>query len=428
MIAKALIQQSIDYIEDNLQADISAAELAQAAGFSLYHYCRLFRAYTGFSVNRYILRRRLLYAMQKMQRGHAKTEAALQYGFETYSGFYRAVSREFGCTPSSFIQANQIRPYRINLYKEELMYISGKTLVTALSNWGLDNETIENTYYEHTGEQHDGTYYVGEDYVLKLTPNYGKLRNSVELSKAIASEGLYTAEPVPTLDGREYIKQGELYGFLMKRLPGKSYSTEQLLSGNCMHNARFYGEMIGRLHCALSQVEYEAQELNLYDKVRTQALQQVKECMHLDEDFCSRFLAEFSSLYEVLPRQIIHRDPNPSNIIVNGEKWGFIDFELSHRNVRIYDPVYASTAILSETFDTHRDIWLDIYRSIMVGYGSVVQLSEAERKAAAYVLICNQLICVAWFAKQEKYADVFETNKRMTAWLIEHFDELSVYP
>ena len=30
-----------------------------------------------------------------------------------------------------------------------------------------------------------------------------------------------------------------------------------------------------------------------------------------------------------LPRQVIHRDPNPSNIILAKDKWGFIDFELS---------------------------------------------------------------------------------------------------
>lgn len=31
-----MIQKSLDYIEDNLQTDISATELAEAAGFSLY--------------------------------------------------------------------------------------------------------------------------------------------------------------------------------------------------------------------------------------------------------------------------------------------------------------------------------------------------------------------------------------------------------
>lgn len=35
----------------------------------------------------------------------------------------------------------------------------------------------------------------------------------------------------------------------------------------------------------------------------------------------------------------------------DGRIVGFIDFELSERNIRIFDPCYASTANLSESFD-----------------------------------------------------------------------------
>jgi serine/threonine protein kinase len=46
---------------------------------------------------------------------------------------------------------------------------------------------------------------------------------------------------------------------------------------------------------------------------------------------------------------IIHRDPNPSNIMFeNGEVTGFIDFVISERNVRLFDPCYCATGILSE--------------------------------------------------------------------------------
>ena len=40
---RTIIQQSLDYIEDNLQTEITAAELAEMAGFSLFHYYRLFQ-------------------------------------------------------------------------------------------------------------------------------------------------------------------------------------------------------------------------------------------------------------------------------------------------------------------------------------------------------------------------------------------------
>ena len=113
-----------------------------------------------------------------------------------------------------------------------------------------------------------------------------------------------------------------------------------------------------------------------------------------------------------------------SRTICAEDQWGFIDFELSERNVRIYDPCYAATAVLSETFGADNDRWLDILHDILNGYDSVVKLTEQEKKAIPYVILANQFVCVAWFAEQEKYAEIFETNKKMTAWLIGRMEEL----
>ena len=60
-------------------------------------------------------------------------------------------------------------------------------------------------------------------------------------------------------------------------------------------------------------------------------------------------------------------------------------------------------------------------RGVITGYDSVVRLTEDERKAIPYVILANQFVCVAWFAGQDKYAELFETNKRMTLWLIQRF-------
>lgn len=54
----------------------------------------------------------------------------------------------------------------------------------------------------------------------------------------------------------------------------------------------------------------------------------------------------------------------------------------------------------------------------------MAKLTEAERNAIPYVILANQFVCVAWFAEQDKYAEIYETNKRMTAWLMERFGEL----
>jgi len=96
------IQQSLDYIEDNLMTQITAAELAAQAGFSLFHYYRLFQQATGFPVMQYILRRRLLHGVYAISRGSTKIDAALLYGFDTYAVFTRRSAVSLVLPPPHF--------------------------------------------------------------------------------------------------------------------------------------------------------------------------------------------------------------------------------------------------------------------------------------------------------------------------------------
>ncbi len=42
-----LLQNTIDYIEENLKSEITVSEIAEYTGFSVYHFCRLFSNYIG---------------------------------------------------------------------------------------------------------------------------------------------------------------------------------------------------------------------------------------------------------------------------------------------------------------------------------------------------------------------------------------------
>ena len=85
----AIIQNSIDYIEDNLKTDITAKELSERAGF------------------------------------------------------YKAFVREFGYTPTEFLNISKKRkPYKINLFKEEHIMVSHKNIKEVLKHWGLENEKL----------------------------------------------------------------------------------------------------------------------------------------------------------------------------------------------------------------------------------------------------------------------------------------------
>lgn len=419
---RRIMQQSLDYIEENLAAEITAAELAEQAGFSLFHYYRLFQQATGYAVMQYVQRRRLLHGVYAMKQGESKTDAALRFGFDTYAGFYRAFCREYGMTPSDFLEANRAkRPYRIDITKEEHMTVTHKKAAQILANWNLGHETVTDSYDEGTGNKNVTALYVADDYVLKFTTNLDKLQKEIEVACALENIGLLAAVPVLTADGSAYVRDGDVYYYLTRRLPGQQMVSRSFSEGD----GRFVGEIIGQLHLALKQIEDCVSEADLLGTVRDWALPKAKEALGLEDRFCADYLAAFETLYPTLPRQIIHRDPNPGNIICAGDTWGFIDFELAERNVRIYDPCYAATAVLSETFGQNNDKWLEIYKDIICGYDSVIHLTEAERNAIPYVILANQFVCVAWFAEQDQYAEIFETNKKITKWLLSRLDTLA---
>lgn len=60
----------------------------------------------------------------------------------------------------------------------------------------------------------------------------------------------------------------------------------------------------------------------------------------------------------------------------------------------------------------------------MRGYDSVVKMTEEEKTAVPYIILSNQFISTAYFSGKDKYRELFEINKKMTEWLINHFDEL----
>lgn len=91
------------HIRAHLQEPLDLARLADLAGFSRYHFHRVFRAVVGEPLAAYIRRERLQRAALALRHGDADvTAVALDAGYETPSAFSRAFGEHFGVTPSAF--------------------------------------------------------------------------------------------------------------------------------------------------------------------------------------------------------------------------------------------------------------------------------------------------------------------------------------
>lgn len=112
-----IIQDSVDYIEENLKKELTVDGIAKLTGFSSYHYYRLFNSYVGMPVMQYVRRRRLLHgAIELASNGSRIIDIAMDYGFNTHSGFTKAFTKEYGCSPREYIsKINGSIPKKIDL-------------------------------------------------------------------------------------------------------------------------------------------------------------------------------------------------------------------------------------------------------------------------------------------------------------------------
>jgi len=95
-----MLQSVLDYIDDNIRDDLNAVMLAGEAGYSAYHFSRVFSGTIGISVMSYVKWRRMQYALYDLTQGKKVIDAAMDYGFETHAGFTKAFVHWFGFPPS----------------------------------------------------------------------------------------------------------------------------------------------------------------------------------------------------------------------------------------------------------------------------------------------------------------------------------------
>ena len=94
-------QQSIDFIENNLDGSPEIEEIAGLAALSPFYYQRIFGALCGMTVGEYIRGRRMTLAAQELSGTDAKViDIALKYGYDSPDSFAKAFQRFHGITPS----------------------------------------------------------------------------------------------------------------------------------------------------------------------------------------------------------------------------------------------------------------------------------------------------------------------------------------
>jgi AraC-like DNA-binding protein len=95
----ALIVKLLSYLHAHLTDPLTVDQIAAAFFISPSYLMHTFKRETGYSVGRYLSRKRLLLARDMIRSGASPTEAAFACGFQSYSAFFRAYKKAFGKAP-----------------------------------------------------------------------------------------------------------------------------------------------------------------------------------------------------------------------------------------------------------------------------------------------------------------------------------------
>ncbi len=95
--------QTLEYIDSHYTEDISLDDIAFRAGFSKFHFSRLFKIYTNYTFCDYLCYRRIKAAEDLLANpDFSITDVAMQAGFSSISTFNRLFKQHKGCTPSEY--------------------------------------------------------------------------------------------------------------------------------------------------------------------------------------------------------------------------------------------------------------------------------------------------------------------------------------
>lgn len=123
----AQISKAIDFVEDNLREAITVADMADAASYSLYHFCRTFNGATHHTPYDYLMRRRLSESARDLLQTDGKIiDIALNYRFNSHETFSRAFKRMFGLQPNRLRKQGSIDKRRLmpRLTRAHIRHIS----------------------------------------------------------------------------------------------------------------------------------------------------------------------------------------------------------------------------------------------------------------------------------------------------------------
>lgn len=100
-----IVDDVIEYINSNIDKDLSIDTLAAKFKVSRFSLSRYFKSKTGNPLHNYIIKRRLILAKELIGEGYSMKTVSEKCGFKDYSTFVRGFKKEYNISPRDYLKS-----------------------------------------------------------------------------------------------------------------------------------------------------------------------------------------------------------------------------------------------------------------------------------------------------------------------------------
>jgi Ser/Thr protein kinase RdoA (MazF antagonist) len=297
-----------------------------------------------------------------------------------------------------------------------LRYVGDQMIKRLLKNWNIPFDDII--------EVQEDVWSVDKDYFLKANKNSNWGEN-LQIYKVLRELGIPAPEVICTNQDKDYLVYNEKNYFLTRKLVGIHLSKEEVMDDKA--KAQLVGKAIAKLHKAFSEMTngFEFYDNNFVDELNgwireSLAKFAVGSFAYRIFDECVR---DLELNYDKLERHLIHRDMHLGNLLFGDNKiTGYIDFDLSQINARIFDIAYFLVGWLVGEIDNQgfTDSWKKTVTIIIEEYDKELGLTEQEINSLGIMMCCIELLFVAYFYQIDDVENALKAEECL-CWLWDNF-------
>ena len=285
---------------------------------------------------------------------------------------------------------------RIVVAQRKEYVVRQKKIEAVLSAWGIEKLPVVQVY--------DSAWQIGDEYILKVYDNTEDLERNIRMLRLLGAKGVPVAEIIPTVENEKYVLREGVAYVLTQKLPGNNI----VAFDKDFSQAKALGRALGKLHLALEEIGETERfwENSLLAELKSWIWEifEKRDWSDVSKEEFEKVVITLENNYDCLPVQLIHRDVHFGNFLFHkGEFSGYIDFDLTQKNIRIFDICYFLLGLLCE--EEKREItfeeWMKIGKQVFAGYAEYVFLTREEMQVVPYVMESIELLFAAWFIQCE---------------------------